>query len=126
MNLVQERRSKLRGFAVLKQLIGMHIYKINSTVIPQKERVKYGGTNLGDMLGPVKLEPWQHTWKLTPEAKNSLYGDNRREATFIVYCTFLFVCFMSGCQQSPCTIGRHISCLYIQTESITFNACHSC
>ena len=65
----------------------MHIYKINSTIIPQKERVKFAGTNLGDMLGPVKFQAWQNTWKLSPDAKKELYRENRREVVSIVYRT---------------------------------------
>ena len=77
--MTQERRLRLRGFATLKQLVCIHMYMRNSTVIPFADRTKYSGTNMGDIIGPVKFEPWSTCWKLAPDKKKALYGEHRRE-----------------------------------------------
>lgn len=75
---LKERRSRVRGVASLKQLTGLHAYMNTDTVVPEKTRAVYGGTNMGDVLGPVGFEKWEQAWKLTPADKLLLYGDNRR------------------------------------------------
>jgi len=73
-----ERRSKVRGLGCLKQLQGIHIFMNTQTIIPERPRAVYPGTNNGDVIGPVVFEPWKDGWKLTADDKKTLYGDNRR------------------------------------------------
>ncbi len=75
---LKERRSRVRGVGALKQLTGLHAFMHAETSIPERSRCVYAGSNLGDVMGPVSFEKWEDSWKLTPDSKKVLYGDNRR------------------------------------------------
>ena len=55
---LKERRSRVRGIGAIKQLTRLHAFMNADTVIPEKARVVFNGTNRGDVLGPVALENW--------------------------------------------------------------------
>ncbi|CAK0905696.1 unnamed protein product [Prorocentrum cordatum] len=72
------RRSRVRGVGALKQLTGLHACMFADTVIPEKARSVYSGTNMGDVLGPVGFQKWAESWKCPLDVKKAMYGDNVR------------------------------------------------
>ena len=75
---LKERRRSVRGVGSLRQLTGLHAFMNAETVVPEKARVVFNGTNMGDVLGPVAFEKWIDSWKVTLEVKKQMYGDNIR------------------------------------------------
>ena len=73
------RRALTRGVGSLKQLTTLNIYHNSSSVLPEKKRVSYPGTNLGSVLGPVDYDTWEDAWKLTLDGKKALYGEHRKQ-----------------------------------------------
>ena len=75
---LKERRRSVRGVGSLRQLTGLHAFMNAETIVPEKARVVFNGTNMGDVLGPVAFEKWIDSWKVTLEVKKQMYGDNIR------------------------------------------------
>ena len=76
---LKKRRCLTRGVASLRQLQSMHFFANQSTTIPEKGRIYYPGTNLGNVLTNVSFEDWQDAWKLTLDEKKALYGPENRK-----------------------------------------------
>ena len=75
---LKTRRALTRGVASLRQLTGLHFFHNANTVIPEKKRVHYSGTNLGSVVGPVEYESWGSSWKLSLDTKKLMYAENRK------------------------------------------------
>ena len=75
---LKARRALRRGVASLKQLTNLHFFHNALTIIPERNRIHYVGTNLGSVVGPVHYEDWASSWKLSLDTKKGLYGDNRK------------------------------------------------
>lgn len=67
------------GIASIKQLTSLHFFHTSATVIPEKNRRCYMGSNLGSVISDVKYEDWQSAWKLSLETKKSMYGPENRK-----------------------------------------------
>lgn len=46
--------------------------------MPEQNHIIYPGTNIGNMLGPVKHQTWEDSFKLAIDFKHKIYGGNRR------------------------------------------------
>ncbi len=68
----------MRGVGALKQLAGLHCFCEKSTNVPGVERLNYGGTNNGNVIGHVYFIPWSAAWKLNTTDKRNMYGGDRR------------------------------------------------
>ena len=75
---LKERRSRVRGVGALKQLTGLHAFMYGETNIPEKSRIVFSGSNMGDVLGPVGFQKWSESWKVPIDVKKAMYGDNIR------------------------------------------------
>ena len=67
------------GIANIKQLTSLHFFHTSATVIPEKNRRCYMGSNLGSVISDVTYEDWQSAWKLSLETKKSMYGPENRK-----------------------------------------------
>ena len=74
---LKQRRALTRGVGSLKQLTALHLYHHANTIIPERARTEYPGSNLGSVLGPVAYEEWGDSWKLSLNQKRSIYGEHR-------------------------------------------------
>lgn len=61
---LKDRRSRVRGIGSLQQLAGLHAYYSQETLIPEKPRAAWEGTNSGNVIGPIDFESWESSWKM--------------------------------------------------------------
>ncbi len=81
---VKERRERVKGLGSLSQLEVIHIVSAGNVLVPEKQRLKYDGSNRGDtitgvhLLSPKSPEVW---CKTVEHKKNSMaLGLSRTEA----------------------------------------------
>jgi len=72
---LKERRRSARG--VIKQGETMYTFTSGRLRLPLRRRAIFPGTNRGDSIGPVMLDPTSDTWTLSFKTKKLLFGKNR-------------------------------------------------
>jgi len=69
------RRRKRRALAFVEQTENLYVFCNNTQVdIPDQRRKHYEGTNHGQSLAGVRLEPYAHVWQMPLQQKKDAYG----------------------------------------------------
>lgn len=73
---VSKRKAVNRGFGAMNQVETLITFSESVVKIPKKNRLHTGGSNLGNLIGPIGLTPFDSSdvWKLTPASKKKLLG----------------------------------------------------
>jgi len=72
------RMSRVRGFKRLDQVEYMHLVTLNGLKVPDRKKEVYGGTNQGNVIGPVCMRPLEDGWTTTFAEKKLIFGKHRR------------------------------------------------
>lgn len=72
------RMSRVRGFKCLDQVEYMHLVTLNGLKVPDRKKEVYGGTNQGNVIGPVCMRPLEDGWTTTFAEKKLIFGKHRR------------------------------------------------
>lgn len=73
---MQERCQISRGLA--DQMEFLHLVTAGGLLLTKLPRKHFGGTNTGNFLGPLSLQPLREQWQLTLGEKVKLYGFSRQ------------------------------------------------
>jgi hypothetical protein len=72
-----ERRDLARGVGTVHQMELIHIFTRDGLTVPSRDRIKFPGTTLGDMLGPVAMPSLDKVWRATFRLKKTVFGTAR-------------------------------------------------
>jgi hypothetical protein len=72
-----KRKEKVRGIASLHQVHMLHMVTKDPIDTPAKQKKHFAGTTKGDLLGPITMPSWDHSWPLAFLEKRKLYGKMR-------------------------------------------------
>lgn len=72
------RMSRVRGFKTMDQVEYMHMVTLSGLKVPDRKKEVYGGTNQGNVIGPVFMRPLAEGWTTTYAEKKLIFGKHRR------------------------------------------------
>jgi hypothetical protein len=75
---LRARKIRIRGSEPITQrqcMLAVSAKPLVPDAIPEKEHNHYHGTNRGDVIGLIDLDPLEKAWKLPLNAKKLVYGD---------------------------------------------------
>ena len=74
---VADNRDKQKAFGFFNQMSIAHVITKKNSIIPEKPRLHYNGTNRGNMIGLVAVQPSDEKWKLPFKEKREVFGSRR-------------------------------------------------
>ena len=72
------RMSRVRGFKSMDQVEYLHMVTLGGLKVPDRKKEVYGGTNQGNVIGPVCMRPLAEGWTTTYAEKKLIFGKHRR------------------------------------------------